>query len=120
MHNLLLFDRNDSPISVDALDRIFRSVAGFGEVRYNTPTGTPIEADFTQDADFTTVRLDSERETISISGTSEAALLAAWLLQSHLRSPLRIVDTDYSFDLVVSDFNSFEALHAAIDRAREN
>ena len=120
MHNLLLFDPNERPLSVDTLDRIFRSVAGFSQVRYNTPIGTPIEADYAKDGDFTTVRLDSERETISISGTSDAALQAAWLLQTHLQTPLRLVDTDYSFDLVVNDFKSLEELHAAIDSARAN
>jgi hypothetical protein len=118
MHNILLFDRNERPISVDALDRIFRSVAGFGQVRYNTPIGTPIEADYAEDDDSTTVRLDSERETISISGTSDAALQAAWILQLQLQTPLRIVDTDYSFDLVLNDFKSLEELQAAIDSAR--
>jgi hypothetical protein len=118
MHSLLLFDTTDRPISAGTLQRIFESVEGFKQVRRNTPAGTVIEADYLDGEDFTIVGLDSKRETISISGTSGAALTAAWMLQQHFSTPLRIVDTEYSFDLVVSDFASIEQLEAAIDDAR--
>jgi hypothetical protein len=117
MHNLLLFDVNEQEIPVDALQRIFQSVTGFQELRHNTPIGTPIEADYIEGQDFTTVGLDSNRETISIRGTSGAALSAAWILQRYLGIPLRMVDTDYSFDLVLSSFSNIEELQAAIDKA---
>ena len=118
MHNLLLFDVNDRQIPLDALDRIFHLVDGFQQVRRNTPTGTPIEANFVHGNESTTVRLDSRRETISITGTSDTALRAALILQAYLQDPLRIVDTEYSFDLVLADYSSIEELARAIDRAR--
>jgi hypothetical protein len=118
MHNLLLFNLNERPIPVDALERIFHSVTGFGDVRYRTPIGTPIEADFNYDQDFTTVRLNAKCETISISGTSDAALQAAWILQRHFQTPLRIVDTEYSFDLLLSSFSNIEELRTAIAEAQ--
>ena len=118
MHNLLLFDVDERVIAVDALQRIFQSVTGFQRVRHNTPTGTPIEADYIDGQDFTTVGLDTKRETISIRGTSGAALSAAWILQSYLDIPLRMVDTDYSFDLILRDFANIEELQTAIDNAQ--
>ena len=120
MHSLLLFDVYEREIPVDALQRIFQSVIGFQRVRHNTPSGTPIEADYIEGQDFTTVGLDSKRETISIRGTSGAALSAAWILQSHLDIPLRMVDTDYSFDLILSNFTNIEELQTAIDEAQAN
>jgi hypothetical protein len=87
-------------------------------VRYNTPIGAPIEADFSRGDDFTTVELSQKRDAISISGTSICSLHAALLLQSHLSIPLRIVDTDYSFDLTLSDFSSIDELQSAINHAR--
>ena len=120
MHSLLLFDVNEGKIPVDALQRIFQSVIGFQRIRHNTPTGTPIEADFIDGEDFTTVELDAQRETISIRGTSGAALNAAWILKSHLDIPLRMVDTEYSFDLVLSGFSNIDELEAAIDKARSD
>jgi hypothetical protein len=120
MHSLLLFDVKEREIPVDALQRVFQSVTGFQRVRHNTPTGTPIEADYIDGQDFTTVELDAKRETISIRGTSGAALSAAWILQSHLDIPLRMVDTEYSFDLVLSSFSNIGELQTAIDKARSS
>jgi hypothetical protein len=120
MHSLLLFDVREKKIPVDAMERVFQSVSGFQQVRHDTPIGTPIEADYVDRDDFTTVYLDSSLETISIRGTSGAALKAAWMIQSHLDIPLRMVDTDYSFDLVLRDFSNIEELSAAIARAQAN
>jgi hypothetical protein len=120
MHNLLLFDADQRTIPVDALQRIFRSVSGFQKVRCNTPTGTPIEADYVEGQDFTTVRLNATCEAISVRGTSGAALSAAWILHRNLDIPLRMVDTEYSFDLKLADFTNLEQLEAAIDKARSS
>src|SRR5436309_410250 len=85
--------------------------------RPEKPIGSPIEADFVDGQDFTTVRLNAQRETISIDGTSGAALSAAWILQSYLNIPLRIMDTEYSFDLILSAFKNTQELQTAIDKA---
>jgi hypothetical protein len=120
MHSIMLFDSGERPFEVDAIDRIFRSENGFRDVRYNTPIGTPIEADYIEDDDWTIVRLSGTQKSISLSGTSDVALRAALILQAHLEGPLRIIDTDYSFDLILRDFSNLEELNAAIDKARED
>ena len=115
MQSLLLFSADKRPFSVEALQGIFKSVTGFGEIRYNTPVGTPIEADYVDGDDFTMVELSPERDTISISGTTDAALKAALIVQRHLDVPVRIIDLDYSFDLSLEEFTNIEELRAAID-----
>jgi hypothetical protein len=115
MQSLLLFSADRRSFTVEALENIFKSVTGFGKIRYNTPVGTPIEADYAEGDDFTMVDLSPEREAISISGTTDAALSAALIIQRHLGVPLRIIDLDYSFDLLVQDFANIEELRAAID-----
>jgi hypothetical protein len=50
-----------------------------------------------------------------LSGTTNAALRAALVLQRHLQSPLRITDLDFAFDFVLSDFRNIEELRGAID-----
>lgn len=118
MHHLLLFNQNEQPIAINALERAFQSAAGFGNVRRNTPTGTPIEADFSAGPDFTTVRLNRTRQAISIDGTSDASIRAALTLQEHLPSPMRMVDTEYSFDLALQGYPNIEALRNAIAKAQ--
>ena len=118
MHSLLLLDADEREIPVDELRRILQSATGFQRLRQNTPAGIPIEADFVEGTDFTTVGLSTTRKAISIRGTSGAALSAAWILRNHLDIPLRMVDTDYSFDLMLQDYATIDELEAAIDEAR--
>jgi hypothetical protein len=118
MQSLLLFNTNKQPFTIEAIQRIFESVRGFGNPRHNTPVGTPIEADYVEGDDFTMVELSPDYDTISISGTTDAALSAALILQRQLDIPLRIIDLDYSFDLPLQSFATVDALRAAIDKAQ--
>jgi hypothetical protein len=117
MHNLLLFKVDEQTISVDALRRIFQSVNGFHNMRVDTPIGTPIKADYDDGRSSTVIHLNNKRDAISIRGTADTAVQAAFVLQSNFDTPLRMVDTDYSFDLMLSDFKSIEDLRAAINDA---
>src|SRR6266478_6657598 len=103
MQKLLLFNADNRPFAVSLIEQIFRSESGFQEVRFNEPGGAAIEADYLDGPDYTIVRLSGNRETISLSGTTDAALRAALILQRHLSASLRIIDLDYSFDLLLQD-----------------
>jgi hypothetical protein len=117
MLNILLFGANDLQFDVATIRHIFQSTNGFRNVRFNLPGGRPIEADFGDSDDATTIGLSGDRETISLRGTSDAALHAALLLQRGIDIPLRIIDTDYSFDLNLSDYSSVADLRAAMTKA---
>jgi len=65
MHSLLLISGNEGEIPVDALRQIFDSATGFTDLRFNTPTGAPIEARYHEGEDFTTVTLSTTRTAIS-------------------------------------------------------
>jgi hypothetical protein len=117
MQSLLLINDDKRLFAVEALQNIFKSVRGFGEIRHNTPVGIPIEADYAEGDDFTMIELSSERDAISISGTTDAALSAALIIQRHLDIPLRIIDLDYSFDLPLQEFTNVEQLRAAMEQA---
>jgi hypothetical protein len=118
MHNILLFDPDDRPFDVTVIERVFRSERGFYDVRLNEPGGAYIEAEFTLGDYKTIARLGDKRNTISLSGTSDAALQAALILQKKLGTPLRMVDTDYSFDLILRDIPDIETLRIAIQNAQ--
>lgn len=120
MHNILLVDPNDRPFDAKAIERVFQSEPGFSDVRYNEPGGAYIEAEYVLGDYRTIARLSDNCDTISLSGTSDAALQAALILQKNLHTPLRMVDTDYSFDLILSSLSSIEELQAAIDAARSS
>ena len=118
MHNILLFNSDNQPFDAKALERIFQSERGFRDVRLNEPGGAAIEADYIEPEDSTIVGLSGSRKSISLSGTSDAALRAALILQNKLGTPLRMVDTDYSFDLILRDIPDIETLRTAIQDAQ--
>lgn len=120
MHNILLLNSDSRPFDVAAIERIFKSEKCFRDVRFNEPGGAVIEADYIEPEDSTIVGLSGSLKSISLSGTSDAALQAALILQNDLETALRIVDTDYSFDLILADFSSIDELQAAIDAARSS
>ncbi len=118
MHSILLFNPDDRPFEVAVIERVLRSEPGFGDVRFNEPGGAYIEAEYVLGDYKTIARLSGNCGTISLSGTSDAALHAALILQSNLQAPLRMVDTDYSFDLILRDIPDIETLRTAIQNAQ--
>lgn len=118
MSNLLLLCPNDQHIDAGTIHALFEADTRFTDLRRNTPTGTLVEADFRIGDDYTTARLSQNGRRISLSDTSDAALSAALVIQSHLEIAMRIIDTDYTFDLSLSDYATLDALNAAIEEAR--
>lgn len=118
MHSILLFNPDDRPFEAAVIERVFQTEPGFGDIRFNEPGGATIEAEYVLGDYRTIARLSDNRNTVSLSGTSDAALQAALILQNNLHTPLRMVDTDYSFDLMLSDIPDIETLRAAIQDAQ--
>ncbi len=118
MQRLLLFNSDSRPFVVDAIRHIVQSVAGFRDGCFDESCGALIQAMYYDgEDDWTLVHLSSNGETISLSGDSDAALKAALTFQQGLPTPLRIIDLDYSFDLVLSHYKGVEELRRAMQRA---
>ncbi len=118
MHNLLLMNPDGKAFDTSAVGRSCESERGFRDVRLDEPGGAVIKADYVDPDGRTVVGLSGSRKSISLSGTSDAALRAALILQRNLNSPLRMVDTDYSFDLIVQDCPNVRTLRDAIENAK--
>ena len=118
MASLLLLNTDDRRFEMADIERVFQSNSGFRDVRFNEPGGAVIEADYVEPEDWTIVGLNGSQKSISLSGTTDAAFRAALILQRSLGIPLRIIDSEYSFDLVFSNVANEEELQTAIDKAR--
>jgi hypothetical protein len=118
MQMLLLYNDENKPFAAETIRRIFESENRFQDVRSDGLVGSVIEADYIDGQDSSIVRLSDNLETLSLSGTSDAALCAALTLQNNLQGPLHIIDLDYSFDLVLKDFKDIEELKNAITNAQ--
>ncbi len=120
MTNILLIQIDKMPFDVAAVAHILSTHNGFRDVRFDEPGGAAVEADYGDPEDWTIVRLSENPSQISLSGTSDAALRAALILQTHLKIPLRIFDTNYSFDLTLQNYSTVDELHAAIEAAQSS
>jgi hypothetical protein len=118
MQMLLLYYPDDRLFAAESIQQVFESESGFRDVRFNEPGGALLEAIFVDDQDSTIVRLSRNRKTVSLSGQTGAALHAALIMQRHLQGPIRIIDLDYAFDLVLSDFKDIDELRTAIENAQ--
>jgi len=120
MHNLLLLNRDEGPFVVNTLEHIFRTVKEFRNLRFDEPGGSILEVQFVERDGSTFVRLNDSGKSVSVSGTSDVSLRAAMIVQEHLQTPLRIVDTEYSFDLILADFANLQELQNAIKEAQSS
>lgn len=118
MHSLLIFDPHEQPFDPDVIENLFRSEPGFQDVRRDPRAVAAVESDFHAHDSQTTISLNENLDTIASRGTSDAALEAALVIRRRLGKPLRMVDTDYSFDLILEPLESIEELRAAIEQAR--
>jgi hypothetical protein len=93
MTNILLLRIDEMPFDVSAVAHIFSTQSGFRDRRFDEPGGAAVEADYIDSENRRIVNLGENPSRISLSGTSDAALRAALILQTHLKVPLRIFDT---------------------------
>jgi hypothetical protein len=120
MQSILLLNPDDRPFEMAAIRHVFESEPGFQDIRYDEPGGALIEADYIEFEDSTIVGLSRSRQSIWLSGTTDAALRAALVLQKRLGTPLRLIDSDYSLDLLLEGVSNVEQLRAAFENARTN
>jgi hypothetical protein len=118
MHFLIVFRIDERSFSFEEIREFVDFTPEFSNLRFSEPGGAALEAVFTSDPDRTIVRLSGDLETVTISGESPAALEVAIALQKAVRSPLRLIDCDYTFDLRLQEYTSVDDLAAAIALAR--
>lgn len=115
MTNILLFRADELPFDTAAIVRVFSTQRGFQNLQFDELGGPVIEADYADQGDRTIVGLNENPSYLSLSGTRDVALQAALVLQAQVKVPLRIIDTNYSFDLMLSQYSTVDELRAAIE-----
>ncbi len=120
MANTILWRSDEDRFELTDIEAVFRNTEGFSAIRLDEPGGALIEAKFAdlEQGDRVLVRLSRGSDAISITDASKTSLRVALILQHHLDVPLRVVDTDYSFDLDLSEYSTIDELTEAIEVAR--
>lgn len=111
MNILILYIGESVRFDQDEVRRALQSVPGTHSFREGT-VGTVFECQYDFDLDKTIVRLLEDHQSISIAGSGDASLKIAVELQARVSSPLRLVDSDYSFDIPLSEATSIEQIRS--------
>lgn len=111
MDILILYIGEGVRFDREAVSAALHSVRGTYDHKENT-LGSLLECRFDWADDSTIVRLTEDQESISLSGSGDASLKLALELQASVGQPLRLVDSDYSFDLPLSEVSSVEDLRS--------
>ena len=118
MNGLVLYVGELARLPEATVCAAIRSLPGARVLPEGDAGGTILGATFDAAGDSTIVRLSGDRETIVISGAGDASLVAAWELRQRTGLPFRVVDWDYSFDLDITQFPTFDDFKAAVGRGR--
>ena len=119
MKLLILYIGENEKFDKTLLVEIMAHIPGTKELPEENLVGSIREWEFVDSGDRTLVRLSEDLETISIPGTGDASLKIALELQKHYPIPIRVVDEDYSFDLMLKEMGSVAALRQNMLAASE-
>jgi len=115
---MLYIDEEGSRFDRHKVREAMLQSSGFRGLEERDGTGWVLQGHLDFGDDSAIVRLVDGEESISISGTGPASLKAAVEIQAGMPIPLRLLDSDYSFDLPISGILKIDELQVAIDRAR--
>lgn len=110
MKTLLLFIGENEKFALNQISSILPVIPGIHNLKEGNFVCSILECEFAYENDFTLIRLSDDLETISISGAGDASLKIALEIQKRYPKPIRLIDLDYSFDLVLEKIGSVSEL----------
>jgi hypothetical protein len=114
---MLLYIDLSTPRTFNA-DAVERTVVAAGAIQCASSEAMCIAVfDYRLGDDMITIRIPRDLVTIDLDGTGVASFDIAWRLQQNCPEPIHVIDEQYNFDFVISDFESLESLMRASNDA---
>lgn len=110
MKTLLLFIGEAEKFNLNEVAEIFPKIPNIQNLKQGDFVGSILECEFSDNNDYTIIRLSDDLETISIDGDGDASLKIALEIQKHYPQNLRLIDSNYSFDIELDKINSVSQL----------
>lgn len=114
MSKLLIYIGEKQAFDLEKSIQAITSLAHVTNARRGRFIGAVFECEFTFEGATTIVRISDDIETVTVEGLGREATEFAVRFQQSLRTPLRVIDMEYSFDLGLSEFSSGADLSRAI------
>ena len=110
MRVLLVFLGEGLIFNIDKIIEILTNLSGVTEIRRNPGPETIVEVDYYDEIGTSIIRLNGEADTISFTWHSDSAVAAALAIQKQYGEPMRMIDMDYSFDIVLSESSTIDSI----------
>ena len=114
MNNLLIYIGENEKFDVANTIKAIESITYITNSRKGDFIGAVFECEYVVNSHSTIIRISPEAETIIAGGLTDESLNFALELQSRLSISLHAIDTDYSFDVALSDFDSLSELRTVV------
>lgn len=114
MSKLLIYIGEKKPFDVDQAIFVISSLDGISCVSRGSFIGSVFECQYSYRERTTVIRLSENLETVTADGLGIDSLEFAVQFQKRMPMPLHAIDMEYSFDVVLSEFESGDELLNAI------
>lgn len=114
MSQLLLYISETELFDPAATQRAIESIDGVSKARAGDFIGAVFECLYTFGDRSTVVRLTKKLRTVAIEGLGDEAFDFALKFQKNMPMPLHAIDMEYTFDVVLTQFNSLDELLEAV------
>jgi len=118
MNQLLLYRGEGIKFAPAVVVDALRAIPGVTDIEERQGAGWIIQALLDHQNDSTIVRLAEDGESISIVGTGAASLKAVVEMLARIGPELRLVDTDYTFDVSLGGVTTMDGLQTRIGEGR--
>ncbi len=106
MKILLLLSGEDEKFNLSEVADILPKIPQIQNLKQGEFVGSILECELSDRNDYTMIRLSDDLETISIDGDGDASLKIALEIQKHYPQNLRLIDSNYSFDIELDKIKS--------------
>jgi hypothetical protein len=114
MSKLLIYIGENEFFNADEVAVRVASIEGVADVRRGSFIGSVLECLYSFQGRTTIVRLSDELKTVSVEGLGVESFSFALNFQKLIHEVLHAIDLEYSFDVVLSNFESVDEIMAAI------
>jgi len=120
MDFLILYIAEGEMFDTELIRELFYGVLEITEIEESLDDGSYIKGRYSKKDNSTIVELKDDLESIALSGIGISAIELAYNMQKYYKERLRVIDSDYNFDLVIKDFDSFKEFQDAIEESIDN
>ncbi len=106
MNALLIYPADGGRFVPARVARLLSGLEGVSDLNGPTLRDSLVACHYVFGGDATTLRLDPDRQVISLHGTGVASWQLARELQKREKRGLRVTDYDYSFDFCLNEADS--------------